>query len=286
MKTENNLKDFKNYVTKKFLKDFKELKENFNIENCFFTDFKKIDTGLNYTFKLLLDNINNENDIKEYLVLDKNSKVKNKIRGFSIKPYVLCPNMINGSCKVCKICYASKNELAFNYDKQGVKRYYSLEKTLKNFIFYHYCLFIKDYENFLKESLTINKESKNCKILRLNIKSDYIDQQHLIFTNTLFKLLKENYNCKKAYGYTKTDCLDKKPLDKNYRVNDSIILESIKDIHLIENDNIQFITACNLQIENYLLSIGITKCKYQTDSLDCYNCQQCINLTKKFNSPH
>ena len=290
IKQTENLQTFKTYVNEEFKNCFQDLKENYKVENCFFIDFNKIEKGLKTAFNYLLENLKTENDLKNYLIFDKNSKVKDSIRAFSIKPYLLCPNMINGVCKISKICYASKQELASRTDKQGVKRYYSLEKTLKNFIFYHYILFINDKENnytFLREALKVNKEVKKGTILRLNIKSDYENQKHLEFTNDLFKILKEKYNYKLAYGYTKTKNLNKDCLDKNYNINDSITIDTKEDLKKIQTNKSQYITVLNPLLKDKVKELIKIKCKYQTtENLTCNLCQQCFKQQAKYNDPH
>ena len=290
VKQTKEFRTFKTYVNKEFENCFQDLKENYKIENCFFIHFDKIEKGLKTAFNYLLENLKTENDLKTYLIFDKNSKVKDSIRAFSIKPYLLCPNMINGSCKISKICYASKQELASQTDKQGAKRYYSLEKTLKNFIFYHYILFINDKENnykFLRESLKVNPEVKKGNILRLNMKSDYEDQRHLNFTNDLFEILKTEYNYILAYGYTKTENLKKDCLAKEYTVNDSIIIESKQDLRLIQTDKAQYITVLNPCLKDKVKELVKIKCKYQTtENLTCNLCQQCFKVQAKYNDPH
>ena len=290
VKQTEDLQAFKTYVNEEFENCFQDLKENYKVENCFFIDFNKIEKGLKTAFNYLLENLKTENDLKNYLIFDKNSKVKDSIRAFSIKPYLLCPNMINGACKISKICYASKQELASKTDKQGVKRYYSLEKTLKNFIFYHYILFINDKENnytFLREALKVNKEVKKGTILRLNMKSDYENQKHLDFTNDLFKILKENYNYKLAYGYTKTKNLNKDYLDKNYNINDSITIDTKEDLKKIQTNKSQYITVLNPLLKDKVKELVKIKCKYQTtENLNCNLCQQCFKQQAKYNDPH
>lgn len=290
VKQTEDLQAFKTYVNEEFENCFQDLKENYKVENCFFIDFNKIEKGLKTAFNYLLENLKTENDLKNYLIFDKNSKVKDSIRAFSIKPYLLCQNMINGACKISKICYASKQELASKTDKQGVKRYYSLEKTLKNFIFYHYILFINDKENnytFLREALKVNKEVKKGTILRLNMKSDYENQKHLDFTNDLFKILKENYNYKLAYGYTKTKNLNKDYLDKNYNINNSIIIDTKEDLKKIQTNKSQYITVLNPLLKDKVKELVKIKCKYQTtENLTCNLCQQCFKQQAKYNDPH
>ena len=290
VKQTEDFKAFKTYVNEEFKNCFQDLKENYKVENCFFIDFNKIEKGLKTAFNYLLENLKTENDLKNYLIFDKNSKVKDSIRAFSIKPYLLCPNMINGVCKISKICYAAKQELVSKTDKQGVKRYYSLEKTLKNFIFYHYILFINDKENnytFLREALKVNKEVKKGTILRLNMKSDYENQKHLEFTNDLFKILKEKYNYKLAYGYTKTKNLNKDCLDKNYNINDSITIDTKEDLKRIQTNKSQYITVLNPLLKDKVKEIVKIKCKYQTtENLTCNLCQQCFKQQAKYNDPH
>ena len=135
-------KDIKKAIKYQFKEDVNNLILLFDPLNCFFVDIEKILNGLNYTFNVLMGNIEKSNDLKSYLIFDNNDKISfnGSICGYSIKPYVLCENMLNGNCKISKVCYASKNELAYRNDKENIKRYYSLEKTLKNYIYYYYII--------------------------------------------------------------------------------------------------------------------------------------------------
>ena len=74
------------------METFKSL---YNPLNCFFVDVGKIEKALKHTFEFLLENFENSNDLKNYLILDNNEKINKKglIIGYSIKPYVLCDNM-------------------------------------------------------------------------------------------------------------------------------------------------------------------------------------------------
>lgn len=286
-------KDIKEALRFQFKEDLETFKSLYDPLNCFFVDVEKIEKALKYTFEFLLENLENSNDLKDYLILDNNEKINKKglIIGYSIKPYVLCDNMLNGGCKISKFCYASKNELAFKRDKKGFKRYYSLEKTLKNYIFYHYILLINDkFYNygFLRESLEDQRETlKKFKILRFNIKSDFEDQTHLNFCNDLFKILKSDFDFIKAYSYTKTKGLNFEALDSDFLVNKSVIIENENDLNKINPNHSQFITVTKKELEEKILEkMHLEKCKNQTQNLKCFECFQCMENKAKYNNLH
>lgn len=286
-------KDIKEAIKSRFKEDVNDLILLFNPLNCFFVDIEKILNGLNYTFEFLLENLENSNDLKNYLVFDNNEKISSNgsICGYSIKPYVLCENMLNGNCKISKVCYASKNELAYRNDKENIKRYYSLEKTLKNYIYYHYIIYSNDKLNnyqFLRETLEDQRETlEKFEILRLNIKSDFVNQTHLNFTNDLFKILKKDFGFKKAYGYTKTKGLNFEALDSNFLINESIIIENENDFNKINPNHSQFITVTKKELENQIIEkMHLKKCKNQTLNLKCFQCQQCMQNIAKYNNLH
>ena len=222
-------KEALNKVKKTFYDQLDSLNNGFN--NCIFKNKQTVNSALIYTFNYLFKDLRTNKDLINLFNLNNNKKIKEI--GINYKPYLLCLNMHNGSCNLCNKCYSSKQELARTNNK-----YYSLLKSLSNFIVFYYCIFTNKkhllYRALLK---TLNYNTyyfKTMHLNRYNIKSDIDNQLILNLFNDIHLFLKRLFNNKEfvSYTYTKNKDLNYKNIDSTFIINKSY---GLRDINYIKS---------------------------------------------------
>jgi len=271
------IETIKEKCNKVFKTNYKKL-QDLDSSKLYFTEevSKKHISFIPASMQELLDSIQNIGDLAGLFTISTSNKKLNKedkISSISYGPYYLCPNLLNGSCKNCSICYGAKNERFKNIVKS----------RLKNYIFFNAAAELKkqdinQYQKVIKAA--VKQQRKNITdIIRISQQSDIPNNEILEVLKDIIAEI-ENYRSIKAYGYSKTKDLDYNGLNDNIIFNQSISLKTtIEELEKIQTTN-TFITISK-ELNEQLQETGKIKNYYLCQN----NCSKCKNCSSKNNKP-
>lgn len=268
-------RDALNQVIDSFYKDLEALNKGFN--NCIFKNKKTVNKALIKTFNNVIVNLKTQEDLINIFEFKySNNKISRSII-LNYSPYLLCHNMHSGACNLCNKCYSSKQELSHKKDK-----YISLDKWLKNYVFFNYLRFIKNPQGLLYRAYLRVKRSYDNKrlkplIVRFNEKSDIKNQDILNFFSVLSDFFYKELKIK-SYTYSKTRGLNYDKTSRHLTVNKSLGLLTSDTLKRLDTYNM-FVTVKSQEDLSRLLKKGFIPC--QGSCLECgFKCSKLNNKSR------
>lgn len=258
----------KEFVKNRFNEDLGKL-ESLPNENLFFgvDPTERHIANIKEAFADIFEGIRTELDIvKLFTIQGKNKKINFSIISNGL--YYLCPNLLNGNCKLSNRCYGAKNERF-----KGV-----IKSRLKNWIWFAFLEYWLEndwnrFKTILYWSIDRNAD-KFTDIVRINQQSDFRNDAQLFIYERMLKYVRDHYNSNtRFYAYSKTKMDFGLFCDENFLVNESVIIDNQDDLDLFaltkpHYANMYYICLISKDLDASHLSLK--PCKN-----DCEKCQQC-----------
>lgn len=259
----------KEFVKNRFNEDIKQL-ESLPNEKLFFSEdpTERHITNIKEAFTDIFEGIRTELDVVELFTIQKGNKKINDFAIISNGLYYLCPNLLNGNCKLSHRCYGSKNERF-----QGV-----IKSRLKNWIWFAFLEYWLEndwhkYKTILYWSIDRNAD-KFTDVVRINQQSDFRNDAQLFIFGNMLRYVRKHHNSKtRFYAYSKSKMDFGLFCEENFLVNESVIIDNQEDLDLFaltkpHYKNMYYLCLMSKDLDASQLSLK--PCKN-----DCEKCRQC-----------